>query len=113
MQVEPGAREKVVVNIGEDQLADAKAALEVSVERMEARLAEGPWLTGESYSLADVDTYSMAAGASRMFPELMNETAAPRCMDWLARMDVRPAVQEALTMPNKTPETLAELGVEL
>ena len=101
------------VGYPEDELADAKATLQVSVARMEARLGDAPWLAGEGYSLADVHTYSMAAGTARLFPELMNETTAPRAMEWLARMDARPAVQEARAMPNETPETLRALGVEL
>jgi glutathione S-transferase len=94
----------------EEQLADARRKLGVSAERMEAILVKTPWLAGSTYSLADVNTYSMAAGIPRFFPELMNETVTPRCVDWLRRMNERPAVQAALAMPNKVPETLRVFG---
>ena len=94
----------------EEQLADSRRRCGVSVQRMEALLAKGPWLAGGEYSLADVNSYSMAAGMPRLMPEHMNDTVSPRSMDWLARMDARPAVKAALAMPNKVPETLRAFG---
>jgi hypothetical protein len=40
----------------------------------------------------------------------MNENNAPRALEWLARMDERPAVKAALAMPNQVPETLRAFG---
>jgi glutathione S-transferase len=82
-----------------EQLAESRRKLEVSISKMEAILADAAWLAGPSYSLADVNTYPMAAGAVRMFPE-MGENA-PAFQDWLARMNERPAVKAALATPNR------------
>ena len=94
----------------EAQLADSRRRIGVSVQRMEAILAGSTWLAGETYSLADCNTYSMAAAIPRLAPEHMNEKDTPRCMDWLSRMNARPAVQAALAMPNLVPETLRAFG---
>jgi glutathione S-transferase len=94
----------------EAQLADSRRRIGVSIERMEKILAGSRWLAGDSYSLADVNTYSMAAGVPRFFPEFMNEQATPRSCEWLAAMNARPAVQAALAMPNKVPEVLRSFG---
>jgi glutathione S-transferase len=94
----------------EEQLADSRRRCGVSIQRMEAILQNYAWLAGDEYSLADINSYSMVAGMPRLMPELMNETNAPRALDWLARMNERPAVQAALAMPNKVPETLRAFG---
>jgi glutathione S-transferase len=77
---------------------------------MEGILSKYKWLAGDEYSLADVNSYSMVAGMPRLMPEHMNANNAPRALEWLARMDERPAVKAALAMPNKVPETLRTFG---
>jgi len=77
---------------------------------MESILEKYKWLSSDEYSLADVNSYSMVAGMPRLMPEHMNENNAPRSLEWLARMDERPAVKAALAMPNKVPETLRAFG---
>jgi len=94
----------------EAQLKESKRKLSVSIERMEKILAKSKWLAGGSYSLADVNSYSMVAGVSRMFPEFMSPKTAPLSCGWLDTMNARPAVQAALAMPNKVPEVLRTFG---
>jgi glutathione S-transferase len=93
-----------------EQLEDSRRRIGVSIQRMEQLLAERRWIAGPSYSLADINCYSLVAAVPRMFPELMNEQATPRTARWLAEMNERPAVMAALAMPNKVPETLRTLG---
>jgi len=94
----------------EEQLADSRRRCGLSIQRMESILAKYKWLAGNEYSLADLNSYSMVAGMPRLMPEHMNENNAPRSLEWLARMDERPAVKAALAMPNKVPETLRTFG---
>jgi glutathione S-transferase len=94
----------------EAQLADSRRKIGVSIQRMEEILGKFPWLAGSTYSLAEVNSYSMVAGVPRFFPELMNEQLTPRSVEWLARMNERPAVKAALAMPNKVPEVLRTFG---
>lgn len=92
-----------------EQLTDSRRRIGVSVRRMEQILSQSLWLAGSTYSLADLNTYSMAAAVPRLASELMNEKDTPRCLSWLARMNERSAVKAALAMPNKTQQTLAAL----
>ena len=94
----------------EEQLAESRRKLRVSVERMQAILSRQKWLACNEYSLADVNTYSMVAGLPRLMPNVLNEENGPFVLDWLNRMNARPAVQAALEMPNKVPETLRAFG---
>ena len=81
-----------------EQLADSKRKVGVSIERMEKILGQSTWLAGNEYSLADVNSYSMVVPVPRFFPEFLNERVAPRTMDWVRRMNERPAVKAALAM---------------
>lgn len=94
----------------EEQLVDSRRRIGVSIERMEQILSGSKWLAGKTYSLADVNSYSMVASVPRFFPEFMNEKGTPRSVEWLAKMNERPAVQAALAMPNLVPETLRTFG---
>lgn len=94
----------------EEQLADSRRKLQVSIEKAEAILVESTWLAGEEYSLADANSFSMIAGVARLHPEVMSKDKAPRTCDWLQRMQERPAVQAANDMPNKVEETLAAVA---
>jgi glutathione S-transferase len=97
-------------SFSEQQLADSRRMLRVSLEKMEAILTKQKWLACNEYSLADVNTYSMVAGLPRMMPDLLNPDRGAHVLDWLNRMNARPAVQDALEMPNKVPETLRAFG---
>ena len=94
----------------DEQLADSRRRIGVSMQRMEKILSDSPWLAGKTYSLADLNSYSIVDGASRICPEHVNEKMTPRSIEWLAEMTVRPAVQAALAMPNLVPETLRTFG---
>ena len=82
----------------EEQLADSRRKVTVSIERMEKILEKSRWLAGAEHSLADVNSYSMVAAVPRLVPEAMNEQVAPHSREWLARMNERPAVKAALAM---------------
>jgi glutathione S-transferase len=79
----------------QSQLDDSRRQIRWFIGRMEESLAGTPWLAGESYSLADINTYPMIEGVTRLYGEIWNEREAPRTMEWLARINARPAVQAA------------------
>lgn len=97
-------------SFSEEQLADSRRKVGVSIQRMEKILSESEWLAGSSYSLADINSYSMVAGVPRLCPEHMDEKDTPRSMEWLENMNSRSAVKQALDMPNKVPEVLRTFG---
>lgn len=85
----------------EDELAEARRKVRFSMARMEGALTDNEWLAGDEYSLADVNTYSMLPSVERLVPDAMSEEQTPRCMEWFATMNARPAVQEALATSRK------------
>ena len=87
----------------QEQLDDAVRRLRVSMQRHEERLQKHEWLAGPTYSLADVNTYSITAAMPHFFPDFFNEKDTPRSVEWLARMNKRPAVQAALAMGRRQP----------
>lgn len=68
--------------------------LELTVARMDKALADGPWLVGEQYTIADI---CMAPLFQRMEDLGMAElwAGSPRVADWYKRIKARPAYQTA------------------
>jgi glutathione S-transferase len=82
---------------GPAELANATRKIDVAIDRAEAQLKESPWLSGDMFSLADIDLFaSCAVSLGRLFPELHLASRAPRFADWLERTRARPGVQAAL-----------------
>jgi len=82
-----------------EQMASWRRTLAEGIGKMEAALAQSPWLAGPHYSLADIACFSMAAHMPGRFTDIMNESVSPRVLEWHARMKARPAVAAALAMP--------------
>ncbi len=80
----------------DEALAAARERLRTPVERMEGALAQSPWLTGDAYSIADIDAFATLAPLPDLAPEMVSEGRTPRLMAFLRRMRTRPAVQAAL-----------------
>jgi glutathione S-transferase len=95
------------------QLSEARDQIGEGVRRLESLLQRRAWIAGDTYSLGDIASYCVVPGLSRLAPEVVNPIITPRIVEWLAAMNVRPAVQAAVAMPNKVGETLAALGVTL
>ena len=84
-------------------LDNATRKVGVALEKVEEQLGRTPWLAGDSYSLADINFYAhCGAFAERMFPNLTSKERHPRLANWVARVSERPAVKEALSMPDHT-----------
>ncbi len=85
-----------------------------SVKRLEARLSESPWLAGDQYTLADICNFAIANGMQRGFAELVNETDTPHLVDWIKRINERPACKEMFAKSRREelpqPETGRSLG---
>jgi GST-like protein len=78
--------------------AAARRLLAAPLRRIEATLANSPWLAGADYSIADIDAYAMLAPLPGLAPDLVNATATPNIAAFLQRMQVRPAVRAALAL---------------
>lgn len=78
-------------------IEDSKRRAGLLVERIEAALDGGKaWLVEDTYTIADIDAFSLANSLPKLIPDLCNAKAAPRTLDWLDRMRARPAVKAAL-----------------
>jgi glutathione S-transferase len=77
-------------------LNTARERLKLPVSRLEQTLAEGSWLAGPRYSIADIDAFAMLRCLPDLTPELVNARDTPRIVDFLVRVEGRPAVKAAL-----------------
>jgi len=94
-------------------LDTARERLKFPVTRVESQLANGPWLAGPRYSIADIDAFAMLRVLPDLTPSLVNSQATPRICDFIARIEARPAVRAALaTSRSGTPERHFVPGVE-
>ena len=87
----------------ETDLATATRKVNAAVAKVEERLSRSPWLAGDMYTLADINFFShLGLYLTRMFPEIGTAQRCPHLLAWIERIKVRPAVQAALAMPDKT-----------
>ncbi|ATY33512.1 protein ligF [Sphingomonas psychrotolerans] len=85
--------------------------IRLSIARLEARLAESPWLAGDDYTLADICNFAIANGMQFGFPEVVNAEATPHLLGWIDRINARPAAQAMFArskseMPAREPATV-------
>ena len=64
------------------------------IERIEATLARQAWIAASQFSLADIDLLNFYGFLARWAPDLVNETSTPYTMEWIRRMEERPAVRQ-------------------
>jgi GST-like protein len=77
-----------------EQLEESHLRTREGAAKVEAHLRQFPWFAGQSHSLADIDFLNFCGFMARWMPEVMNETDTPATMDWLGKMEERPAVKE-------------------
>ena len=77
-----------------EELAESQRRIAAASRRIESALSRSPWIAGSRYSLADIDLLNFYAFIARWSPEVVNASATPRTLDWIGRMEERPAVRE-------------------
>jgi glutathione S-transferase len=88
--------------------ADVEAALDQidnTCARMEQALAEGPWLIGAQYTLADIMVTPSIDRMNDLGFSSIWDGKYPRVSDWYARMQARPAFQKAYYKGTRMSET--------
>jgi len=83
----------------EREISHAVDNVRRTLERMEGALADGPWLAGDSFSLADIhlSPYIVRIGEHAERGVLLQDY--PRCQDWWMRLTQRPAFARAKIEP--------------
>ena len=85
-------------SIDDARLALIRQRLHKPLQQIEARLGESDWMVGNSYSIADIEIFSMIWTLPQLAPELVNEENTPHTMAYIDRITSRPAVQSAIAM---------------
>jgi glutathione S-transferase len=83
----------------EEEVADARRRLKTALEKAETALSQHEWLAAPTFSLADVNAFSMLSGAERVLN--LTPEASPQVVGWLRRMEERPGVKKALSYPGR------------
>ena len=76
--------------IPREELEQSHADLHRALMRMEAALADAPWLIGDMYTLADVNMAPFVARIDSL-PGYQLARDWPRVAEWMARLRARPA----------------------
>lgn len=85
----------------EAEFVESRAKMDFIFERAEADLANGPYLAGEAYSLADINILPFIESFIGLRPELAKNN--PRTADWHKRMMARPAVIKTYSPSDEAP----------
>ena len=79
----------------DDKLADSRAKIAATVEKVEAKLDGRNWLM-EEFTIADLESYAWLAGMVNLVPEAF--VGKKRTAAWMERIRERPAVGRALSL---------------
>jgi ganglioside-induced differentiation-associated protein 1 len=94
-------KRRLAIGVSAEEENEAYEKLEFMLKQMELKLADGPWLAGKTFSLADV---AMAPMINRIEvlarPEMIAPARRPRVADWWQHIQARPAFQEAFGFKN-------------
>jgi glutathione S-transferase len=78
-----------------EEIEEAYGKMRKCLTDLEAAMEKGPWLAGESYSLADIAIVPFIDRIRNLRPEFMPVAELPRANDWYDRMKARPAFDKA------------------
>ncbi|MBT5559290.1 MAG: glutathione S-transferase family protein [Proteobacteria bacterium] len=82
--------------ISDDVVAFAVERVKDQMSMIEKDLERGPWITGDTFSLADIAVLPFVDRFSANgYGEEISEAKRPRLAEWFARIQERPGVKEA------------------
>jgi glutathione S-transferase len=88
----------------EDLIANSRRKLELVVMRMEQELGSRPWVAGDRYSIADINTFAMIHAFSEIEPDIVSAMKAPNTIAWHDRILERGPVRAALAAHRRYPD---------
>jgi GSH-dependent disulfide-bond oxidoreductase len=115
----PIARQRIWLKALEDSYSDEEIALmrdslAFACAKLEHALAARPYLAGPTYSVADIALLFLTRAIRSLLPDILNAQRAPRTLEWLERLERRPAVTEVLALSrDPAPERMHVPGPEL
>lgn len=98
--------------VRDEELAQASADIAALLDRLEATLDPGPWIIGDSFSLAElaIAPYMFRLNALGADP-FWSASKRPRIHAWYARLAARPAFQTAVSWPDESGGGYEEVGL--
>ncbi len=88
----------------EADFENSYATMDMIYAKTEAALADGPWLVGEQYTLADINMLPFITQFGAYRPELLDGKSHPRTKEWHERCMARPAVIKTYTPSDEAPD---------
>lgn len=99
--------------ITQAELDEALQKIEVLLDRMEALLADRPWLAGEALSLADINIAPFMFRLSALGQDrFWSADKRPALAEWYARLAAKPSFQKAVSWPDETGGGYEEVGLK-
>ena len=99
--------------ITDSELAASRATIEELLDELESRLAPGPWIVGNQFTLAEISVapymFRLAALGADQF---WSSSRRPRVNDWYKRLAARPAFQKAVSWPDESGGGYEEVGLK-
>jgi len=83
----------------EAEIEHAVRNIRRTLERMENDLANGPWLAGDAFSLADIHLSPYIVRLGEHAERGIHLSDYPKCNDWWSRLPARPAFERARIEP--------------
>ena len=94
-------KRRLAVGVSVEEENEAYEKLDYLLDQMEERLAGGPWIAGQTFTLADI---AMAPMVNRIEvlarPEMIAPRRRPKVADWWQRIQARPGYQKAFSFKN-------------
>lgn len=78
----------------QEMLDEEMRKIDYSIKKLEASLTGKQWLVADQFTLADICNFAIANNMQNGFPEFVNDKATPSIIDWLARINDRPAAKK-------------------
>ena len=92
-------------SFSEEEFASAYEKMERTFARMEATLAEGPWLAGDGFSLGDIAMIPFIDRMLDLRADLVGFERYPVVYDWYKRVQERPSFRAAFFFQNMDAST--------
>lgn len=98
--------------ITDAELAASRATIEELLDELEGRLAQGPWIVGRDFTLAEISVAPYmfrlnALGADQFW----SSARRPRVNEWYGRLAARPAFLTAVSWPDESGGGYEEVGL--
>lgn len=81
-----------------EELEESRRRVGVGIASLEQALSERPWISGSTYSLADINGFNLAYALPLAQPQACSDEKTPQILKWLRAIYRRPATQETWKM---------------